>query len=246
VNCIDCSGLFVPLGGSGRPRVRCFGCSPAQRKAGPRKPPAWTNPRGACCARCSKGFTAKLPHQRFCSRGCGIAANNRRKQEAARDRSARPCKACGVAFAPSYGDCSRVICSDECREEWDRRRKSGKTHVRRAKHFGVASEHIDREAVFERDGWRCKICGVATPRAAIGTNFDNRPELDHVTPMSLGGPHTWANVQCACHECNAAKRNAASLDEAHCRRMARAAKRNGLSRGEAAGWVRDGLVDFVP
>ena len=58
-------------------------------------------------------------------------------------------------------------------------------------------------AVFERDGWRCQICGCDTPRELRGDRrAPNAPQLDHIIPMSKGGGHTWDNVQCACARCN--------------------------------------------
>lgn len=31
------------------------------------------------------------------------------------------------------------------------------------------------------------------------------PTIDHIVPLSKGGPHLWSNVQVACAECNIAK-----------------------------------------
>jgi 5-methylcytosine-specific restriction endonuclease McrA len=33
------------------------------------------------------------------------------------------------------------------------------------------------------------------------------PSLDHIVPVSLGGTHTWANVQLAHLRCNVSKGN---------------------------------------
>jgi 5-methylcytosine-specific restriction endonuclease McrA len=78
---------------------------------------------------------------------------------------------------------------------------------RRAKLAGVEFEEIDVFSVFERDLWRCQICGKKTPRENRGTKYSNAPEIDHRTPLSKGGSHTYDNVQCACHRCNAKKSN---------------------------------------
>lgn len=76
---------------------------------------------------------------------------------------------------------------------------------RRAVERGVQADDIDPFVVFERDGWRCLMCGIATPKELRGTYEPNAPELDHIKPIALGGLHTWANVQCACRKCNGLK-----------------------------------------
>lgn len=53
---------------------------------------------------------------------------------------------------------------------------------------------VNRERVAERDGWRCAICGGGVTRA----NWS----LDHVMPLSKGGPHTYENVVLAHRSCN--------------------------------------------
>jgi hypothetical protein len=60
--------------------------------------------------------------------------------------------------------------------------------------------------VFNRDGWRCHLCGITTFEAKRGTFHPRAPELDHLVPISRGGAHAYANVACACRRCNRTKR----------------------------------------
>lgn len=53
---------------------------------------------------------------------------------------------------------------------------------------------IDREAIFERDGWLCGICGEPV-EASDAT-------LDHIVPISLGGADQPSNVRLAHSTCN--------------------------------------------
>lgn len=76
---------------------------------------------------------------------------------------------------------------------------------RRALERGAMADRIDPIVVFERDKWRCHLCGCATPRKLRGTYEPNAPELDHVVPLAAGGGHTWGNVKCACRRCNGLK-----------------------------------------
>jgi len=76
---------------------------------------------------------------------------------------------------------------------------------RRARSRGVDAEKIDPLKVFQRDGWRCHLCGKHAPPKLRGTLSDLAPELDHVIPLAKGGHHKWSNVALAHRMCNAAK-----------------------------------------
>jgi 5-methylcytosine-specific restriction endonuclease McrA len=98
-----------------------------------------------------------------------------------------------------------------CRSEAHRlnRRKAvkrGGDHIARARRLGLQTEMgVTGIRVFERDGWRCQICKKRTPARLRGLRKPDSPTLDHITPISKGGGHTWSNVQCACWACNSSK-----------------------------------------
>lgn len=52
---------------------------------------------------------------------------------------------------------------------------------------------VTRRAVFGRDGHQCQYCGGPAE------------SIDHVTPRSRGGEHTWENVVACCRSCNVRK-----------------------------------------
>jgi 5-methylcytosine-specific restriction endonuclease McrA len=54
-----------------------------------------------------------------------------------------------------------------------------------------------RFAIFERDGFRCKYCGVRP-----GTGNDIKLELDHMVPICEGGTNDPGNLVTACNVCN--------------------------------------------
>jgi 5-methylcytosine-specific restriction endonuclease McrA len=99
------------------------------------------------------------------------------------------------------------------RETYRRQREAGHerakgTHTARARRFGAPRDYsIKPLLVFARDGWRCQLCGCATPQSLRGSTHPHAPELDHIVPLSVrGGPgHVWTNVQCACRRCNSQK-----------------------------------------
>lgn len=64
---------------------------------------------------------------------------------------------------------------------------------------------FSRHNIYVRDGNRCQYCGKRFQTSELS--------LDHVVPLSRGGPSTWENVVCACLPCNVRKGNKL-LDEA--------------------------------
>ncbi len=73
----------------------------------------------------------------------------------------------------------------------------------RVKRFGVFYEPVNRKKVFERAKYKCKIYNISVQTKKA--NQDNTAELDHIIPLSKGGPHTYSNVQTLCRKCNAEK-----------------------------------------
>lgn len=115
---------------------------------------------------------------------------------------ARSCRECSAVFTPAYGDKRKAFCSDTCgRRSVKRIRRSAE----RARLRRVKVENVNPITVFDRDRWRCMLCGVKTPRTLRGTYEPNAPELDHIVPLAAGGEHSYRNTQCACRSCNAAK-----------------------------------------
>lgn len=120
----------------------------------------------------------------------------------------RPCRKCSTVFVPADVSTGRTyrrfFCSSQCGEDYHKD-AAGTTHRKRARYHGVEYEYINPLKVLERDNYRCQVCGIATPKRLRGSTDDRAPELDHRIPMAMGGAHVWANVQCACRRCNAAK-----------------------------------------
>lgn len=149
---------------------------------------------------------AKPPkYKRYCSPGCRpVHAYQPRKPRESQ------CHTCHMPMTVHMG-AMPYWCSLACRKaspEWRARitvtRRDAKA-LRRARRKRVAYERVYVIKVFERDGWRCQLCGCATPPRLRGQMVDRAPELDHIVPLSAGGSHTWDNVQCACRKCNGLK-----------------------------------------
>lgn len=76
---------------------------------------------------------------------------------------------------------------------------------RRALLRTATADSIDPLKVFERDQWKCHLCGCKTLKSKRGTIHDRAPELEHIISLAEGGTHTWGNVACACRKCNISK-----------------------------------------
>lgn len=177
------------------------------------------------CKLCGMQFTGD-PDRTVCSKECRGKHNNARRQHnrsvaaaiTSIDRElnrinaaitkaigpARKCKDCGAVLTHRY-----ARACDTCRRT---KKRSDKTHRSRARRLGVHHEHVANEAVFSRDLWRCQHCGCRCHRPT-GAYSTREATLDHIVPMSKGGPHTYENTQLLCRQCNTKKSNRMSRQE---------------------------------
>lgn len=157
---------------------------------------------------------------RFCSRGCSYARKTLVYQEklslrrigVKARRAHRPlpliratCVQCQTVFAAKRNGRPRKWCH-ACKVAKAKAAKYIYKRKRIAIQRGASSsESIKPSRVFDRDGWRCYLCSVPTPSELRGTHHPHAPELDHVTPLSRGGSHTYTNIRGACRACNIGK-----------------------------------------
>lgn len=178
------------------------------------------------CRHCGKGFirTSKGQPTKYCTHECRLDAKRAKGRQRQRTKwQGGECSVCGKAemargLCPAHyfrmlskgsllNRCAicgmehdgRGYCSAGCRVAALGVTKS----LRRI--AVAAGDRIDRIRVFERDGWRCHICGHKTLRSMLGKNHDRAPQLDHIVTLADGGTHTWGNVACACAQCNWSK-----------------------------------------
>lgn len=119
------------------------------------------------------------------------------------------CSVCGEWFTSRHMD---TTCSDECKRhrarEWRHRGK----HARRARKRKAFRAPVYRKKIFERDGYRCHICGDRTnPKARVPER--NAPTIDHIIPLAKGGTHEPVNVATACFHCNCLKSDTGTGDQ---------------------------------
>lgn len=117
-------------------------------------------------------------------------------------------KSAGLKYAVDNGVCS-LECKKEKKRRLKRQYKSPSNHRHRAKIHGVDYEPgITLKKLVMRDGLRCALCGELcdwNDHSWSKYLGPKHPTIDHIIPISKGGPHTWANVQVACAMCNSLK-----------------------------------------
>lgn len=111
------------------------------------------------------------------------------------DHAPRQCEWCGATYVPRKR--TSRFCSRNC--TWSEKAKG-----RRAKVRGAHVAPVNRIAIFERDRWRCKLCGKPVARTRQAPH-PKAPVLDHILPLAQGGTHEPANVQLAHFICNSIK-----------------------------------------
>lgn len=153
------------------------------------------------CITCGVRFTAYRRDSIYCSALCRPVP-----QYAPREKVTRSCLGCGRVVIGTAAKLKCLSCvRKESRASYRAKHGRVKKHRERAKRFGVSYEPINPMVVFDRDGWRCQVCGIRTPKRLRGSFDAAAPELDHRIPMSRGGSHTWDNVQTCCRSCNSRK-----------------------------------------
>ncbi len=135
------------------------------------------------------------------------------------------CEECGrLTSGPASSTSRRKTCqSVECTRAHHARYKAeyrrthrlerrARKHVRRAKLRGNTVELVNLIVVYDRDGWICGICEEPID-PALEYPDPLSVSLDHVIPVSLDGPHSYANTRAAHLVCNERRGN--RMDYAH-------------------------------
>lgn len=171
----------------------------------------------ACvCKHCGAEFSAVKKAASLCSNLC------KSRYYQARRNYGRTCVECGKEFKSPFSRaacCSKACVSARCSKAafaqgsptnkiWSSRADAYRYYSYKRRMIIGASdaEIIDSVAVFERDGWLCQICDEEIDRSRIYPD-PGAATLDHRIPVSLGGRHTYENVQCAHFGCNSRKSN---------------------------------------
>lgn len=117
------------------------------------------------------------------------------------------CRYCSVSFPYVVkGMGGKALVCEACKlVHLQAARRAGR-HVRRARLRGAYVETVNVVQVYERDRWRCQLCGKPVQKRKQAPH-PLSPSLDHIIPLSKGGTHEPANCQLAHFICNSRKGN---------------------------------------
>lgn len=151
------------------------------------------------CEWCGAYFASRVPDERWCTSTCQTLATRTTGPSC---RVFLPiCVVCGNIFATPY---TRVTCSSQCAQVKRRDDRRREKHKYRAQKRNAFVAPVSPRVIFERDRWRCHLCGKAIRRRAV-VPAPLAPVLDHVIPLAKGGTHEPANVRAAHYLCNSIK-----------------------------------------
>ena len=105
----------------------------------------------------------------------------------------------GMARKPLCSRCRR-------KREAEKKNQLASNNRKRCRKYGVPYDpKLKSKWIFERDGYKCHICGCKT-RPDLKHTHPRYPTVDHVVPLSAGiYGHVESNVRCACSDCNTRK-----------------------------------------
>lgn len=155
------------------------------------------------CQWCGKEISTtgrSAPRRKHCSTACKKAATHDvEKRARAEAKPERACRHCGRQM-PRTMRIDAKFCSAECNS-------AAHQLVRKlAKRVGSPPQPLSRALIFERDNWRCGLCGgevnpdLRHPHPMCGS-------VDHIVPVSRGGSNELDNLQLAHLRCNLRKRD---------------------------------------
>jgi 5-methylcytosine-specific restriction endonuclease McrA len=159
------------------------------------------------CSKCSGVRPYKnTPYSDTLCRRCRRFENERGSTWKMIEREVK-CAKCGHAHIGKVEGAMCEPCNAVNKRVRRRGRKKGRLqsggHRARARRYGVPYESVSRKVVYDRDEWTCYLCGVVVVRSS--TYRDDQASIDHVLPLSKGGPHTYSNVKTCCMLCNSTK-----------------------------------------
>ena len=142
--------------------------------------------RGAFCSdRCGRWESAQQRHLREMTSSSG------------RVWVAGSCRRCAQSFVCPLTNRWPGYCSAPCLRADSKDR-------RRALKRSAFVEAVYRRRIFERDKWRCHLCGKPVVRTVV-VPHPLAPTVDHVVPLAAGGTHEPANCRTAHFICNSRK-----------------------------------------
>jgi len=117
---------------------------------------------------------------------------------------AGPCCVCGELLVARQRT-RHVLHCDGCVVEAQQAVMKAARDRRKARQRGAfKTARVYRRKVFERDKWRCHICGGLIDKSLTAPERGSAT-LDHIVPLAFGGEHTMHNIKAAHLSCNSSR-----------------------------------------
>jgi len=213
LKCVVCGSDFKRPKQAGRvPQVCSEACAKERKARGIRGPARSVTPEVVACIVCGAQFS-RVPKpgrpQELCSAACRAELANRRAKAWYRENQDRVKERRRERVAElrrynrEYYQANR---ESEIQGSLAYARGPGRDAKRAtdAARFALTrgapnAERFTLDEIYERDNAVCSLCGEHVVR--------NQATMDHIVPVTRGGPHTRANVALAHRSCNTRKSN---------------------------------------
>jgi 5-methylcytosine-specific restriction endonuclease McrA len=152
------------------------------------------------CHACGQSVAGKRKDAKYCSPKCAYAASAKQCTKPGCSNTFRARGLCSSHYNAEYfpGSQKKWPASTTTRRTKDQRRRALKR--------GAVAEPVNRDAVGDRDQWKCGVCKRKVDNA-LPYPDPMSPSLDHIVPLSEGGEHTYANCRISHLWCNVARSN---------------------------------------
>lgn len=176
----------------------CRACRDAMREYVTKsRPPVLRLPCAGGCGKPTRHSRSGVPGT---CRACLSAPQFSPRQRKARAKLRKAARGTRSKWAWIQGECAS--CGDYFLRHHAASPYCSKRCARHAR--GKWISRTDRLAIYERDGWRCQLCGEQVDINAAA-NSAWSPTLDHITPRSRGGSDDPENLRLAHRWCNSVR-----------------------------------------
>lgn len=182
--CTGCQGARPADQFSGKHSV-CRPCAADVRRRWRSKNPVHAPRVATRCAACGTSFDGDKRNRLYCSGSCRKVGKLR--YDTAYERPPERRHEANKRWRESHPDTNR-----------------DKSQRYRARKIARHVEDVSSQAVLERDGWVCRLCGFLIDRS-LSYPDPMSQSVDHRIPLIAGGEHSMANCQAAHLICNIRK-----------------------------------------
>ena len=206
VACVALEAYREPLIWGVTPIKRCVGCgSSFNERRGLR---GRRIGRGEFCTpECKRAHKPITEHEVVQTRRLLFRATvrvNSPRQKLTTPLVAGPCCVCGELLVARQRT-RHVLHCDGCLAEAQRAVRKADRDRRKARQRGAfKTARVHRRKVFERDKWKCHICGDRIDKSLTAPDRGSAT-LDHIQPLAFGGEHSMHNIKAAHLSCNSAR-----------------------------------------